>query len=146
MAEAAPNLQQHEDFWKPLPNSRLHSVGGSESPVSCSHCHGELVAGARFCHLCGVEQAAEPVRPQLVPRLEAHSSPFPAWGLSVASFVALVLGCVCLVAAVITGFLYKATTLSDWQAIQLWRIEWLLGALALFTAGNLLKRPLQPKF
>jgi hypothetical protein len=28
----------------------------------------------------------------------------------------------------------------DWQAIQLWRIEWLLGAAAAFVAGCLLKK------
>jgi hypothetical protein len=31
-------------------------------------------------------------------------------------------------------------TAVDWQAIQLWRIEWLLGAVAAFIAGALLKR------
>jgi len=28
----------------------------------------------------------------------------------------------------------------DWQAVQLWRIEWLLGAVAAFVAGCLLKK------
>jgi hypothetical protein len=28
----------------------------------------------------------------------------------------------------------------DWQAVQLWRIEWLLGATASFLAGILLKK------
>jgi len=28
----------------------------------------------------------------------------------------------------------------DWQAIQLWRIEWLLGAVAAFVAGCVLNK------
>lgn len=144
MAEAAPDYQQREDFWKPLPSSRLHSVTGSEPQAHCRQCGGELLAGARFCHLCGFEQTPESLKPRLVPKLE-DGSLTSIWGHSLASFTALILGSLCLAAAVTTGFLYKVTTLSDWQAIQLWRIEWLLGALALFTAGNLLKRPPQRK-
>lgn len=137
MAEAAPNYQQHEDFWKPLPSSRLQGISG-EPLARCPRCQGEIVAGARFCHACGIEQTPDLAKPRLVPKPEIISST-SAWEQGTASLIALVLGCVCLVAAVITGFLYKVTTLSDWQAIQLWRIEWLLGALALFAAGNLLK-------
>ena len=43
-------------------------------------------------------------------------------------------------AAVATGFVYTAATVLDWQAVQVWRIEWLLGAIAMFAAGVLLKR------
>jgi hypothetical protein len=39
-----------------------------------------------------------------------------------------------------TGFLFTATTLLDWQAVQIWRIEWLLAASAVFVAGVLLKK------
>jgi hypothetical protein len=42
--------------------------------------------------------------------------------------------------AALAGFLYKAETLVDWQAIQVWRIEWLLGAAAALLAGILLKK------
>ena len=37
-------------------------------------------------------------------------------------------------------FVFSARTVLDWQAVQLWRIEWLLGAIAMFAAGVLLKR------
>jgi hypothetical protein len=40
----------------------------------------------------------------------------------------------------VTGFVFTATTLLDWQAVQLWRIEWLLGSVAMFAAGFLLKK------
>jgi len=45
-----------------------------------------------------------------------------------------------MVGAISVGWVYSAQTLSDFQAIQLWRIEWLLGAAAAFLAGILLKR------
>jgi hypothetical protein len=54
--------------------------------------------------------------------------------------VAFILGCACVIAAVFTGFMFTATTLLDWQAVQIWRIEWLLAALAMFAAGLLLKK------
>lgn len=56
------------------------------------------------------------------------------------SLAALVLGCACIVAAVVTGFVFNATTLVDWQAVQLWRIEWLLAAIAILLAGILVKK------
>ena len=63
-----------------------------------------------------------------------------ALGQTIGSLVALVLGVACIIAAVITGFLYTATTLLDWQAVQIWRVEWLLAALAMFAGGILLKK------
>jgi cytosine/uracil/thiamine/allantoin permease len=44
------------------------------------------------------------------------------------------------VGALAVGVVFSARTLLDWQAIQIWRIEWLLGAVAAFLAGCLLKK------
>lgn len=60
-------------------------------------------------------------------------------GLSTASLVAFVLGLVCVSGALLVGLL-TAKTLVDWQAIQMYRIEWLLAATAAFVAGILLKK------
>jgi hypothetical protein len=78
---------------------------------------------------------------------------FPAWlrylhfheiknqlGLSTASLIAFVIGLGCVAGALLVGLL-TAKTLVDWQAIQLYRAEWLLAATAAFVAGILLKRP-----
>jgi hypothetical protein len=35
---------------------------------------------------------------------------------------------------------FSARTALDWQAIQLWRVEWLLAAVAAFVAGCVLKK------
>jgi hypothetical protein len=43
--------------------------------------------------------------------------------------------------AIGVGLFFKASNLGEFQAIQLWRIEWLLAATAAFVAGILLKKP-----
>jgi len=60
--------------------------------------------------------------------------------LSTASLVAFLIGLGCLLAAVLVGLVYSVQSIADFQAIQLWRIEWLLAAVAAFVAGILLKR------
>jgi hypothetical protein len=62
------------------------------------------------------------------------------FGLSVPCVVFFILGIVCLVIASSIGILYKPETLVQWQAMQFWRVEWLLGAVAAMLAGILLKK------
>jgi hypothetical protein len=61
-------------------------------------------------------------------------------GLTTASLIAFLVGTVCIVGALAVGVVFSARTLLDWQAIQIWRIEWLLGAVSAFIAGCLLKK------
>lgn len=60
-------------------------------------------------------------------------------GLSTASLIAFLLGLGCVLASLLVGLL-TAKTLVEWQAIQFYRAEWLLGATAAFVAGILLKK------
>ncbi len=60
-------------------------------------------------------------------------------GLSTGSLIAFVIGLACLAGALLVGLL-TAKTLVDWQAIQIYRAEWLLGATAAFVLGILLKK------
>ena len=62
-------------------------------------------------------------------------------GLPTAALIAFIVGLGCVAGAIGISLFYKASTLAEFQAIQLWRIEWLLGATAAFVAGILLKRP-----
>jgi hypothetical protein len=146
MGEAAPKYQQHEDFWRPLPSGKSASnVGAQPARERCHQCKTELAVAASFCHACGVKQANHQgeslsSRSRLEIRAVLH-----ALDQNVASMIALVLGCVCMLAAVLTAFFFKVSTLSDWQAVQLWRIEWLLGAIAWFLVGILLKRRTPPQ-
>jgi hypothetical protein len=83
---------------------------------------------------------------------------FPAWlrylhfheiqrtiGLPTGAFIAFMIGLGCVAGAIGVSLFYKASNLAEFQAIQMWRIEWLLGATASFVAGILLKRELVAK-
>ncbi len=70
-----------------------------------------------------------------------HFHEIQRWiGLSTASLVAFIIGLSCIAGALLAGLL-NAKTFVDWQAIQFYRAEWLLGATASFVAGILLKKP-----
>jgi hypothetical protein len=61
-------------------------------------------------------------------------------GLSTASLVAFVAGLGCLLAAIAVGVIYTVQNLADFQAVQWWRMQWLLAGLVAFVAGILLKQ------
>jgi hypothetical protein len=142
MAQLAPNYEERQEFWKPAVAPRQEASQAAETTEQvCQECGTDFVLGSRFCYVCGADRNAN---------LTSTSAGMRAWidfaslrdslGQSNASLVALILGCACLIAAIVTGFVFTATTLLDWQAVQLWRIEWLLAAVAIFVAGFLLKK------
>jgi hypothetical protein len=140
----APEVAERQEFWKPAA-PRLEVAAAGEAPTTpCGECGGSLVRGSRICPTCGANsQAAEaglhsdaPQAPNW-PELAALQRWFARMNWSLA---ALVSGCACILAAVVTGFVFNATTLVDWQAVQLWRIEWLLAAIAFLLAGILVKK------
>jgi hypothetical protein len=150
MANPAPNLvapdvAERQEFWKPMVAPRLEVAPAGEAPTTaCGHCGGSLAGDSRLCPTCGADSQASNASLDTSTRWDATWPELAAlrrWlGRATSSLVALVLGCACIVAAVITGFVFNATTLVDWQAIQLWRIEWLLAAIAILLAGILLKK------
>jgi hypothetical protein len=138
---------------------------------ACNRCGSEFLLGAGFCHSCGmrrppaVSAAAQAdatiianVWEQAVDGFQAlvgncQKLRFPSWlrylhfheikhriGLSTAAFVSFLIGLGCIAGALLVGLL-TAKTYVDWQAIQLYRAEWLLAATAAFVAGILLKKP-----
>jgi hypothetical protein len=73
-----------------------------------------------------------------------HFHKIQAWvGLPTASFIAFMIGLGCVAGAIGVSLFYKASNLAEFQAIQMWRIQWLLAATASFVAGILLKKPSQ---
>ena len=140
MAHMAPNYEERQEFWKPAVAPRQEPAAESTGQV-CQECGTDFVLGSRFCYVCGADRNANLNGP--VTGLRAwidFASLRDSLGQTNASLVALVLGCACVIAAIVTGFVFTATTLLDWQAVQLWRIEWLLGAVAMFAVGFLLKK------
>jgi len=137
---------------------------------ACPKCGTEFLLGSRFCHSCGGRRpeamsatakadaaAIAGLWQRAVARTVAMAKSaakigFPVWvrelqfhrikeglELCTSSLVAFFVGLGCLAGALLTG-LQSAKTLVEWQAIQMYRVEWLLGATASFVAGILLKK------
>jgi hypothetical protein len=161
MARATPNFDDPAEFWKPATHPESGTTSGAICPY-CPSCGTQFVPESLYCHLCGADrQAADdseigfPVPASIrqasraVAGLASHSIAGlgsrlallrDALGQTNTSLATLFAGGFCLLAALFTGLFFNATTLLDWQAVQLWRIEWLLAAIALMIAGVLLKK------
>lgn len=71
-----------------------------------------------------------------------HFHEIKRWiGLPTAPLIAFMIGLGCVAGAIGVSLFYRASNLAEFQAIQMWRIEWLLAATASFVAGILLKKP-----
>ena len=137
MADVVHDAQQ--EFWRPP----VVAAGAARTALAeaCDGCASEFMVGSLFCHVCGTSR-------------EAQASPAAHWtlylqfhnikralGLSTASLVAFLVGMACLaMAAIAIGMIYSVQTFNDFQAVQLYRMQWLLGAIAAFAAGLLLKK------
>ncbi|HYL92968.1 MAG TPA: hypothetical protein VEW69_07400 [Alphaproteobacteria bacterium] len=119
--------QEDQAFWRPLIASSSSAVAEAQPTEKLWRAEKEPEE-----HEAAPAKAAS-ARLQLTVLRETLGQ---TWG----SMIALFLGSGCLIAAVVTSFLFTPNTLLEWQAIQLWRIEWLLAAIALFAAGTLLKK------
>jgi hypothetical protein len=142
MAEACPRCGSEYL----LGSHFCHSCGGRR-PAAISPVKADAAAVARVW-----EQTVQLVRTTAAD-FSLRDINLPSWlhylsfqeikswvGLSTASFISFLIGLGCVLGALLVGFL-TAKTLVDWQAIQFYRAEWLLGATASFVAGILLKRP-----
>jgi hypothetical protein len=136
MPEAAPDL--HPGYWAHSPQP-APSIAPQQA-AACRRCSAEFLIGARYCHVCGAEREGTVRRSSLWKRLVAWARLEEMLEFNRFSLIAGLLGGVCLFIAALVGFLFRADTLVDWQAIQLWRIEWTLGAVALFLLAILLKK------
>ena len=139
MANTASNIHDHGEFWRPPLEMRQESVAIAQTE-SCARCGTELIAGSRFCHICGKARKAQFVvhRVQWARLLDVHRIE-ERLGLPLASLVALVAVVIFFFYDMVTWVIYTASTTLDWQAVQIWRIEWLLAAVVAFLAGILLK-------
>ena len=139
MAEAADQVQ-HE-FWRaPMPASG--SVASAERRSTC-RCGTEFIVGSIYCHACGArrpEVGVSAARTLEIPGRAELASLGERLGLTAAATIPFLVGLLCGLAALTVGVFFSARTLLDWQAIQLWRIEWLLAAIAAFVVGLLLKK------
>jgi hypothetical protein len=144
MSEAVPN--SHQEFWiRPAiaPTSATAASSGG-SLKSCVHCATEFMAGSRFCYLCGAKRELDAtpkpwVRQHSFSQLIGIRYLRQSLGLSIPSLCAFLAGIGCLIEAVRAGVVFRVENLVDFQALQFVRIEWLLGSIAAFVAGIVVK-------
>ncbi|HYX67650.1 MAG TPA: zinc ribbon domain-containing protein [Terriglobales bacterium] len=137
--KAEPAVGQREEFWRPPASATGSRIVGASA--RCRHCGAEYAGGARYCHLCGAAREARPQDwRQAVVQLWDTLRIRQFLGLSTGPTIAFGAGMVCVLMALFTGVAFQATTLSDWQAVQMWRVEWLLAAGVALLAGILLKK------
>ena len=131
-----------QDYWQPPRHEEGVQAAPAARALACPECGTEFVVGSRFCQVCGADrEAADGSRQGSWTDVLEFNRIRDFTGLSSASLVCLAAGIICVIAAVVTGFMYTANTVLDWQAVQVWRIEWLLAAAVAFIAGILFKRP-----
>jgi hypothetical protein len=141
MGELA-NQVRHE-FWRPpVQSAASEPAVRAEFLETCRRCGTEFIVGSRFCHACGVMRPEQNAASRVLelPGLVELSALGERLGLNLASLLAFIAGTVCVIGALAMGAVFSARTVLDWQAIQIWRIEWLLGAIAAFGAARLLKK------
>ena len=157
MSEIAHNAER--EFWQPPASPSPVVIEPTAEPAmveACDGCETEFIPGSRFCHACGAERSERPAKNELanlmrtafswVRHLEFHN--IERWivstrewlGLPTAALVSFAIGLFCVAGAITVGLIFTVQTTLDWQAVQVWRIEWLLGASASFLAGILLKK------
>jgi len=137
MADVVHNVQQ--EYWH-RPAQSTAAVSPLRGQLTCEQCSSEFVMGSRYCHVCGAEREPLVGAANSWTQVLEFTRVRDALGLSTASLVAFIVGIGCVLAAIATGIVFTASTMLDWQAVQAWRIEWLLAAAASFLAGILLKK------
>jgi hypothetical protein len=139
MSEVVHNAEQ--EFWRPPVSAAVSEIVVSPAGErACERCGTEYMVGARFCHSCGTGRASHAsVMQSVVSHLEFQNIR-EKLGLPMGSLVAFLIGLGCVFGALSVRILYTPQRLVDWQAIQIYCIQWLLGAVVAFAAGILLKK------
>jgi hypothetical protein len=138
---ASPAGSASQEYWRPS-NPEVARLIPQVRGI-CWRCGMDYSPGARYCSFCGGAREAPSSEPTPIrPDSEASKPHVKLWrpGLSRPSLVCLAAALVFALAAVLTGVVYRQDTLVDWQAVQTWRIEWLLAAIVSLLAAILLKK------
>ena len=139
MADIAREV--HQDFWRPPVAQPSSATNLAEA---CQRCGTEFMVGAAFCHLCGANRHDSSATSINWTRHFSFLHAIElgrirtALGLPLPSLCAFFVGIALLIVAVAVSFV-SVHDVSDFEAVQLWRIQWLMAACAAFLIGILLK-------
>jgi len=139
MQETIREIEGRQEFWRPAQEQLYANTVAP--PQACSECGADYVLGSRFCHVCGAgrDESTRETSSNLRDKMAFVTRVPQALSLSLASTVLFAIGAFCALAAIVVGFIYSATTLVDWQAVQIWKMEWMLGSIIAMLAALLLK-------
>lgn len=139
MSDGVRNITQ--EYWRPVqpPQTEIRTLGAE---TLCNNCGSEYAVGARFCHVCGNEREPETNlnRRSRILDLIDFGQICERLGLGAVALVFTFMGFGCIIGAFMVGLVYTANTVLDWQAVQIWRIQWMLGAIVAFAAAILLNK------
>jgi len=138
MSDIAQNAER--DFWTPPvapPVITVEPVAQVSMVEACDKCETEFIPGARYCHVCGAERLEE--APSATSRWLHHALE-TVRHLELKGVERWIVGTRESLGFSLPALIFTVQTTLDWQAVQVWRIEWLLGASASFLAAILLKK------
>ena len=130
------------EYWRPASARAAELLQLPLAEKTCLSCGIEYSPSARFCHVCGNQRdfRSSPRRELTFADCVDLAVLRSRLGLSVACMVCFVIAVACALSAAMVGVFYRTQTLVEWQAVQMWRLEWLLAAATALLAGILLKK------
>jgi hypothetical protein len=104
--------------------------------ASCKRCGTDLKLGAEFCHVCGRWVFGS----NLSRLMKATHAALSQLGIELPVLICMGTAAVFAVISMFVGIRIDPKTIGEWQVIQYWRIEWLLGAIMMLLFGVLLRK------
>jgi hypothetical protein len=108
----------------------------ASADTSCKKCGTDLKLGAEFCHVCGRWVFGSNLSRFMRGTREALAQT----GIELPVLICMMTAAVFAVISLFVGIRIDPKTIGEWQVIQYWRIEWLLGAILTLLFGVLLKK------
>jgi|SRR4051812_11607143 len=139
MSDTAREISQ--EYWRPAQQQVRTDYQVASVIPYCNMCGTQYAAGARFCHVCGENREPElhgGAANRIAQALD-FASIRESLGMSTTSLVLVALAAGCILGALLTGLVYGANTLVEWQAVQTWRMEWMMAATVMLVAAILFK-------
>ncbi|MEW5974519.1 MAG: zinc ribbon domain-containing protein [Acidobacteriota bacterium] len=120
---------------RPQPGSQ-EEADSKRNSLSCLKCGAELRLGAEFCHICGRWVYGSSAARLVQQTRKTLARQDVDWPVTACLIVATLFS----VIAIFAGIRIQAQTVTEWQIVQILRIEWMLGAIIVLLFGLLFKR------